>query len=538
MTRLPAIVALTLLSFAAQAAPRLTLHDLRLAGHLPPAPTVPAAPPPAPATPYAVGDARAFWTYDLSVMPPKNQQIASTCRGVGDSVYVFVADSAWGSKASQSDVDAIVAAFDHATPAHADQGITAAETALFGPAPDVDGDPRLIIFIYPIASYQGQAFDGFFRAEDEGAYNAACKTNPQLYCSNVAEMIHVNASSPGSAYMIGVMAHEYQHLVHWGRDPSEESWLNESMSELAMAVLGYEDTANVDAYLDAHAAPLVTNSIVDYGAVMLWGVYVYEQLGASFVTSLVADPKHGIASLDGLLSKGTSGLTFRSMFADWALAVPLHAAPPGPFTFGLLTLPTMAPDGAVPDLASGMASIAATLPATTFKWYSATLASGLIGATVRAHVDPAGADVRMALVQGTTVIPATDDAGTWSVTVPAGDLSKLVVAIANPGAASLTASVALAVVAAPEPVVEVVAEAPSAETPDAPAGSEAVIGAEGVAEPAPELAGDDLSPDATAEPSTGSSGGCVAGGIPAAGGLLPILLMLAGLVARRRSPIA
>ena len=85
---------------------------------------------------------------------------------------------------------------------------------------------------------------------------------------------------------------------------------------------------------------------------------------------------------------------------------------------------------------------------------------------------------------------------------------------------------------------EVVAEAPSAETPDAPAGSEAVIGAEGVAEPAPELAGDDLSPDATAEPSTGSSGGCVAGGVPAAGGLLPILLMLAGLVARRRSPIA
>ena len=55
--------------------------------------------------------------------------------------------------------------------------------------------------------------------------------------------------------MIGVMAHEYQHLIHWGRDPAEESWLNESMSELAMAVLGYEDTANLHAYLqDLHRA--------------------------------------------------------------------------------------------------------------------------------------------------------------------------------------------------------------------------------------------------------------------------------------------
>ena len=226
MTRLPAFVALTLLSLTAQAAPRLTLHDLRLAGHLPPVPTVPAPPPPAPVTAYVVGDAHSFWTYDLAVMPPKNLQVPATCRGVGDTVYVFVADSVWGKKATQPDVDAIVNAFDKATPAHADQGITAAEAALFGPSPDVDGDPRLIVFIYSIASYQGQAFDGFFRAEDEGAYNASCKTNAQLYCSNVAEMIHVNASSPGSAYMIGVMAHEYQHLIHWGRDPTEESWLS------------------------------------------------------------------------------------------------------------------------------------------------------------------------------------------------------------------------------------------------------------------------------------------------------------------------
>jgi len=542
VTRVPAIILATLLSFAAQAAPHPSLRDLRHAGVLPPTPTFRARPPASTPLPQAVGDVRKFWTYDLSVMPPKNLQVDATCRGVGDTVYVLVADSVWGSKAVQSDVDAIIKAFDKTTPARPDQGITAAEASLFGPPPDVDADPHLFIFIYPIASFQGQAFDGFFRAEDEGPYDATCVTNPQEYCSNQAELIHVNATSPGSAYMIGVMAHEYQHLIHWGRDPAEESWLNESMSELAMAVLGYEDTANVHAYLQAHTASLVTDSFVDYGAVMLWGVYVYEQLGASFVTSLVADTKHGTASLDDLLSRGTSGLTFRSLFAGWTLANVLHATPPGVSTYGLLTLPDGSPDGAVPDLSSGTASIPVTLAPTTFRWYAATLPAGLAGATLRVHADPAEVDARVALVTGTTVIPATDDTGTWSVTVPAGDTSRLVVAVANPGTVSQTASVSLAVVTAseprPEPMddldavdAETIAPLPDVDVADRQEAASQDVSAADL--PVVETG----SPDDAASRHS-SSGGCAAGGSPVAGCLLPLLLMLAGLVLRRHARAA
>ena len=36
-----------------------------------------------------------------------------------------------------------------------------------------------------------------------------------------------------------VLAHEFQHMVHWNNDRNEETWVNEGMSELAQEVAGY-----------------------------------------------------------------------------------------------------------------------------------------------------------------------------------------------------------------------------------------------------------------------------------------------------------
>ncbi|MGC9367294.1 MAG: hypothetical protein ACP5FK_09695 [bacterium] len=42
-----------------------------------------------------VGDTKTFWSWDLSVMPPQWIQVPATCRAVGDSSYIFVADNCW-----------------------------------------------------------------------------------------------------------------------------------------------------------------------------------------------------------------------------------------------------------------------------------------------------------------------------------------------------------------------------------------------------------------------------------------------------------
>jgi hypothetical protein len=128
---------------------------------------------------------------------------------------------------------------------------------------------------------------------------------------------------PTTDYMLSVQAHEFQHLIQWGLDADEEPWLNESMSELAMAVTGFgADEAWVNSWLSSPAAPLMSNGpSYDYGVFMLFGAYLYDRFGAAFVTELVKDPANGRASLDTALAALNEPLSFEELGADLALAV-------------------------------------------------------------------------------------------------------------------------------------------------------------------------------------------------------------------------
>ena len=55
-------------------------------------------------------------------------------------------------------------------------------------------------------------------------------------------MIYVNLNSlrPGQAGFDSTITHEFQHMVHFARCPSQEGWVDEGASELAMRVAGYE----------------------------------------------------------------------------------------------------------------------------------------------------------------------------------------------------------------------------------------------------------------------------------------------------------
>jgi hypothetical protein len=37
----------------------------------------------------------------------------------------------------------------------------------------------------------------------------------------------------GDDYTAGVLAHEFQHMIHWYRDTNEDTWMNEGFSVLA-----------------------------------------------------------------------------------------------------------------------------------------------------------------------------------------------------------------------------------------------------------------------------------------------------------------
>ncbi|MFN3468012.1 MAG: hypothetical protein ACK4WF_09985, partial [Candidatus Brocadiales bacterium] len=218
---------------------------------------------------------REFWTWYLQKMPPEDVRVKATCRGIGENVYVFVNDADWQRPVTQADVDRIIEVFDRSTPAHPQKGIYQIATEVGAP-PDKDGDPKIYVLISELGEFRGHHFDGFFRYVDQ--------TNEKG--SNQLDMLYVDAHDPTSEYHLGVLAHEFQHLIHWRYDPEEEGWVNEALSEVCMIICGYyTDERHVETFLKHTDRALVTtvHGATSYGACLLWATYVYDRLGPEFL---------------------------------------------------------------------------------------------------------------------------------------------------------------------------------------------------------------------------------------------------------------
>jgi len=261
-----------------------------------------------------------WWVWDLSVMPPRDKQIAASVRGEGRNVYVVVEDAAWGHSVDERVVANLIQAWDEGTPSDPEHGIYDQVTGLFGDPPDeFDNDPKVYLFLYEMGSYNGHGFDGYFKVEDQ----------LDVPVSNRHETLHINTLhyAPDSDYMLSVQAHELQHLIHWGHDREEENWLNEAMSEVAMVVTGYgADEKWVDAWLRDPSHPLIPDGIGQghYGLYMLFGDYLWERFGDDFIKDLTADPLHGKDSLDAKLGDIDSTLDLDTVYADLGLAIAVN----------------------------------------------------------------------------------------------------------------------------------------------------------------------------------------------------------------------
>lgn len=286
---------------------------------------------------YKVGDKKEFWTWNLNVMPPEDNELPATCRGVGDNVYVFVSDDVWKVDVFQSDIEKIIRTFDHSTPdtsINRDKGIYEILTETFGNPPDVDNDRRIYFLISQLGEYRGHDFDGYFRFLDEleGKH------------SNKKEILYLDCEDPSDDYHLGIIAHEFQHLVHWQYDPKETKWVGESLSEIAMILCGYyTDQKHVIKYLNNTDSPLISGRhMVDYGACLLWGTYIYERLGIEFLGNLVREKASGIKGFQNTLNSMHIEDNFSTVFGDWLVAnyISSSSVKDTKFRYRSISLPT------------------------------------------------------------------------------------------------------------------------------------------------------------------------------------------------------
>jgi immune inhibitor A len=199
--------------------------------------------------------------------------------------------------------------------------------------PGIDGDPRIFIFLGRVPGV-----GGYFAGSD--AYPSELRP-----WSNEHEMFYINLENamPGNDYFDGILAHEFQHMIHWALDRDEDTWVNEGLSELASQVNGYDVGAsalafalNPDTQLNAWTE--LEDAAAHYGASYLFFSYILERRGPAIIRQLVSEPANGIAGVEAVLwpapIEGPGGIlaeppwlqaaqapaSFLDLFADWTIA--------------------------------------------------------------------------------------------------------------------------------------------------------------------------------------------------------------------------
>ncbi len=180
--------------------------------------------------------------------------------------------------------------------------------------PGVDGDPHLVVLHTPLV-----AAAGYFSSSD--SYPRA--THPH---SNEREMIVMDGDwlRPGSRQYFGVLAHEFQHAVHWNLDIGEDVWVNEGMSEVATELAGYE-ASFVEVFMQYPEVQLnywpdePRDTIPHYGAATLFVEYLRVHYGGDDgLAELGREPLDGVNGVTRYLAQ--YDVSFTDVFADWVVA--------------------------------------------------------------------------------------------------------------------------------------------------------------------------------------------------------------------------
>ncbi|MBM3181704.1 MAG: hypothetical protein FJZ86_15345 [Chloroflexi bacterium] len=259
------------------------------------------------------GDSDHFWVHNLDTNV--NAQVQATLRYVTPHVYFWVQN---GISYKEGEMKALVDEFE--------QKIYPTNREFFGSewAPGIDGDEHIYILY---ARGLGSSVAGYFSSSDS--------VHPlvQEY-SNAHEMFLFNADNTplGDENTFGVLAHEFQHMIHWRLDGNETSWLNEGSSELAVFINGYAPGGFDWLYINEPDLQLndwpndqnTTSS--HYGAGFLFMTYFLDRFGEDATKLLVKDPANGLESVDDVLHEINAidpatgqPISADDFFMDWAV---------------------------------------------------------------------------------------------------------------------------------------------------------------------------------------------------------------------------
>jgi immune inhibitor A len=237
-----------------------------------------------------------------------NISIAATVRVVTAHAYWYV----------QNDFSVNLAYLQSAA-ANFEDHIYPTDRKYFGSewSPGVDGDTHITILTANIPGV-----GGYFSSADEYVKQV------NQY-SNEREMIYIAAKPEGLSgpynFYEAVLAHEFQHMIHWNSQRDRDVWVDEGCAETAMALNNYDLGASDRSFRATPDTQLTgwsaTPDPAHYGAAYLFIRYLMARYGgADFLKALLASPGPGPDAVTAALRRMSMPIDFEDVFKDWTVA--------------------------------------------------------------------------------------------------------------------------------------------------------------------------------------------------------------------------
>ncbi len=267
---------------------------------------------------YEEGHTDTFWLTDITNV--RSYTTTAILRLISPHAYWYVEE---GLKVSQKDLERSARIFE--------ERIYPRVTTVFGTewTPGVDNDPHLTILH---ARLKGVA--GYYSSVDEYPVSV------HQY-SNQREIIYINAGAlrVGSLQYLATLSHELQHAIHWNHDPTEETWVNEGLSEVAVKVAAYSPIgpgtfAVFPSISLAHWPDDSSATSPHYSGSFIFFEYLAAHYGPrERLGDLVKEQADGINGINDYLGQRGFDVTFRDVFRNWVVANLLDLDGDGPYSY-------------------------------------------------------------------------------------------------------------------------------------------------------------------------------------------------------------
>ncbi len=270
--------------------------------------------------PREAGDIETFSTFNVVRNAHENTKARLT--KIGKHCLIYVEQ---GRNVNSQTIARIAAAFDGK--------IYAECRSMFGNerSPGIDGEAKITLLLLDVRDFYSpeKGVKGF----TAGYFNAGdCYSRSKFPNSNQREMLYLDIypGDPASDKFLSVLAHEFQHMIHWSADPKEFTWVNESLSQLAPFLCGYGHPSQVEAYMRSPDNNMLAwsddNMLANYGQVYFWAQYISTRIASTderrraFIRRMVSQKSQGLSGLNAAIDKQGIKNNVRNLFRSFCVA--------------------------------------------------------------------------------------------------------------------------------------------------------------------------------------------------------------------------